>query len=146
MCLSDTLLLLLCNQYKLVWDLSDKSPDTLLIPDFEKYLLIRLLKSFITNLHVNYELFFFQKLEYFTKILRLIMSLHRDIMELQLQCAQDIIPPRPEHSPFRVPPKIKAEISMKWQEDKLRYIVTVDVPENGNCMGEGVLQCAELKL
>ncbi|KAJ2944956.1 hypothetical protein O0L34_g1852 [Tuta absoluta] len=54
-----------------------------------------------------------QKLEYFTKILRLIMSLHRDIMELQLQCAQDILSPPPLPSPFRVPPKIKAEITMK---------------------------------
>ncbi|CAG9792586.1 unnamed protein product [Diatraea saccharalis] len=33
-----------------------------------------------------------QKLEYFTKILRLIMSLHRDILELQLQRAQDVEP------------------------------------------------------
>ncbi|CAH2236274.1 jg7037 [Pararge aegeria aegeria] len=49
-----------------------------------------------------------QRLEYFTKILRLIMSLHRDIMELQLQCNHDVI-----DAPFRVPPKIKAEIIMK---------------------------------
>ncbi|KAI8423813.1 hypothetical protein MSG28_012824 [Choristoneura fumiferana] len=39
-----------------------------------------------------------QKLEYFTKILRLIMSLHRDIMELQLQAQQIEPPPLP---PFR---------------------------------------------
>ncbi|CAH2098112.1 unnamed protein product [Euphydryas editha] len=49
-----------------------------------------------------------QRLEYFTKILRLIMSLHRDIMELELQCSQDVT-----NTPFRVPPKIKAEIIMK---------------------------------
>ncbi|XP_028171995.1 patj homolog, partial [Ostrinia furnacalis] len=54
-----------------------------------------------------------QKLEYFTKILRLIMSLHRDILELQLQCSQDYDPAPPLPSPFRVPPKIKAEITMK---------------------------------
>ncbi|CAB3226361.1 unnamed protein product [Arctia plantaginis] len=51
-----------------------------------------------------------QKLEYFTKILRLIMSLHRDIMGLQVQCVHDMIDPP---APFRVTPKIKAEITMK---------------------------------
>lgn len=56
-----------------------------------------------------YRICFFQKLEYFTKILRLIMSLHRDIMELQVHCVHDMVPP----APFRVPPKIKAEITMK---------------------------------
>ncbi|KPJ03531.1 Patj-like [Papilio xuthus] len=50
-----------------------------------------------------------QKIEYFTKILRLIMSLHRDIMELQLQCRQDVNLPTHTYAA----PKIKAEITMK---------------------------------
>ncbi|KAL4713725.1 hypothetical protein ACJJTC_004256 [Scirpophaga incertulas] len=63
-----------------------------------------------------------QKLEYFTKILRLIMSLHRDILELQLQCEHDDVCSAEElrladvTSPtdgFRVQPSIKAEITMK---------------------------------
>ncbi|CAH0598437.1 unnamed protein product [Chrysodeixis includens] len=49
-----------------------------------------------------------QKLEYFTKILRLIMSLHRDIMQLHLQCSHNL----PEAQQYRVP-KIKAEIAMQ---------------------------------
>ncbi|CAG4994857.1 unnamed protein product [Parnassius apollo] len=55
-----------------------------------------------------------QKVEYFTKIIRLIMSLHRDIMELQLQCNQNVVHiPPPIQPPFRISPKIKAEIAMK---------------------------------
>lgn len=86
--------------------------------------------------------FLLQKLEYFTKILRLIMSLHRDIMELQLQCSQDIVDPQP----FRVPPKIKAEITMKWHQDRMRYTVSVEVPRTGNRNDEGEFNCDELDI
>ncbi|CAH2058332.1 unnamed protein product, partial [Iphiclides podalirius] len=55
-----------------------------------------------------------QKVEYFTKILRLIMSLHRDIMELQLQCSRDVAHyPRPPRPAYGISPKLKAEIAMK---------------------------------
>lgn len=70
-----------------------------------------------------------QKVEYFTKILRLIMSLHRDIMELQLQCRDAMQYQRPPPA-YGISPKLKAEIAMKWQREKLKCTVSIEVPQD----------------